>query len=85
MRRQFFVDRVFSYPGSPEGIEDAVPAGQNIEETVAALEAEGERFEFFQRYDLIDAGRYWLNRQLKRCFVEDGRVVVLDRRGGGHG
>ncbi len=84
-RRQFFIDRVFSHPGSPEGVEDAVPAGPSIDEAVAALEAERERFEFFRRYDLIDTGRYWLNRQLKRCFVEDGRVVVLASGGGGHG
>ena len=87
-KRQFFVDRMFCYPGLSEGvesIEDAVPAGQSIDEAVAALEADRERFEFFKRYDLIDAGRYWLNRQLKRCFVEDGRVVVIDSdRGGAH-
>jgi len=80
-KRQFFVDRTFRYPGLPEGlesIEDAVPAGATVEEALAALEAERERLEFFQRYDLIDAGRYWLNRELKRCFVEDGRVVVMD-------
>jgi hypothetical protein len=80
-KRQFFVDRTFRYPGlseGPESIEDAVPAGKSIDEAMAMLEAERERFEFFQRYDLIDAGRYWLNRELKRCCVEDGRVVVMD-------
>lgn len=46
-----------------------------------SLEADRERFEFFKRYDLIDAGRYWLNRELKRCFVEEGRVVVMDSGG----
>ena len=83
-KRQFFVDRTFRYPGLSEdleSIEDAVPAGRSIEEALASLEADRERFEFFQRYDLIDAGRYWLNRELKRCFVEDGRVVVMDSGG----
>jgi len=58
-----------------------VPAGKSIDEAVAMLEAERERFEFFQRYDLIDAGRYWLKRGLQRCFVENGRVVVMDPKG----
>ena len=82
-KRQFFVDRTFRYPGQSEGlesIEDAVPAGKSIDEAMAMLEAERERFEFFQRYDLIDAGRYWLNRELQRCLVEDGRVVVMDSK-----
>jgi hypothetical protein len=82
-KREFFVDRTFRYPGLSEGlesIEDAVPAGKSIDEAVAMLEAERERFEFFQRYDLIDAGRYWLNRGLQRCFVEEGRVVVMDSK-----
>jgi len=86
-KRQYFVDRTFRYPGLSEGlesIEDAVPAGKSIDEAVASLEADRERFEFFQRYDLIDAGRYWLNRELKRCFVEDGRVVVMDSGGEAH-
>ena len=79
-KRLFFVDRVFHYPGLPEdreSIEDAVPAGQSVDEAVVALEANRDRFEFFRRYDLIDAGRYWLNRDLKRCLVVDGRVVVM--------
>ena len=83
-KRQFFVDRTFRYPGRSEGLEsmeDAVPAGKTIDDAMAMLEAERERFEFFQRYDLIDAGRYWLNRGLQRCFVEDGRVVVMDPKG----
>ena len=78
-KRHFFVDRVFNYPGSSEGlesIEDAVPAGQSVDEALAALEADRDRFEFFKRYDLIDSGRYWLNRDLKRCLVVDGQVVV---------
>jgi hypothetical protein len=79
-KRQFLLDRTFHYPGSPEGlesIEDAVPAGQSVDEALAALEADRDRFEFFRRYDLIDAGRYWLNRDLKRCLVVDGQVVVM--------
>ena len=79
-KRQFFVDRTFRHSGLSEDIEtieDAVPAGKSIDEAMAMLEAERERFEFFRRYDLIDAGRYWLNRQLKRCVVVDGRVVVI--------
>jgi hypothetical protein len=83
-RGQFFIDRTFRYPGLSEGlecIEDAVPAGKSLDEAVAMLEVERERFEFFQRYDLIDGGRYWLNRELQRCFVEDGRVVVMDPKG----
>ena len=83
-KRQFFVDRTFRYPGLSEGlesIEDAVPAGKSIDEAMAILLEERERFEFFQRYDLIDAGRYWLNRGLQRCCVEDGRVVVMDPKG----
>ena len=77
---QFFVDRTFRQSGLSEDvetIEDAVPAGTTIDEGMAMLEAERERFEFFRRYDLIDAGRYWLNRQLKRCVVTHGRVVVI--------
>jgi hypothetical protein len=42
------------------------------------LETEKERFEFFKRYALVDTGRYWLNRELKRCFVEDDKVIVTD-------
>ncbi len=79
-KRQFFVDRVFNYPGLPEGlenVEDAVPAGQSIDEALAMLESEKVRFEFFQRYDLIDAERYWLNRDLRRCLVVDGQVIVM--------
>jgi len=79
-KRHFFVDRMFNYPGSSEGlesIEDAVPAGQSVDEALAALEADRDRFEFFKRYDLIDSGRYWLNRDLKRCLVVDGQVVVM--------
>ena len=43
----------------------------------------GEEFshspEFFKKFDLIDTGRYWLNRDLKRCIVDDGKVVVIDK------
>ena len=59
-------------------IEDAVDAGKTIDEAIDMLAIEQERFEFFKRYDLIDAGRYWLNRDLKRCFVDDGQVIVID-------
>ena len=87
-KRQFFIDRSFRYPGSPtdlDHVEDAVPAGSSIDEAIALLEAERGRFEFFQRYDLIDDGRYWLNRQRQRCIVEDGRVVVMDLEHDGGG
>ncbi len=63
-------------------IEDAVDAGKTIDEALESLELEKQWFEFFKRYDLIDAGRYWLNRDLPRCFVDDGKVVVLDSHGG---
>ena len=79
-KHQFFIDRTFRHSGLSEDvetIEDAVPAGKTIDEAMAMLEAERERFEFFRRYDLIDTGRYWLNRQLKRCVVTDGRVIVI--------
>lgn len=72
---------VFLYPDLPgdvDTIDDAVPAGKTIDEAVECLEAERERFEFFKRYDLIDTGRYWLNRDLKRCWVDEGKVVVID-------
>jgi hypothetical protein len=84
-KRQFFIDRTFSYPGEPEDVEsidDVVSVGSSIDEAIATFEAEREHFEFFKRYDLIDAGRYWLNRELQRCFIEDGRVIVMDTRGG---
>jgi len=58
--------------------QDAVPAGKTIDEAIEMLEAERQRFEFFKRYDLIDTGRYWLNRDLKRCLVDDGQVIVID-------
>ena len=80
-KRQFFVNRSFTYPDMPdevETIEDSFTAGKTIDEAIAALEAEKERFEFFKRFDLIDTGRYWLNRDLKRCLVMDGQVIVID-------
>jgi len=79
-RRRFFVLRYFKYPDMPEElgtIEDAVEAGKTIEEALDMLAAEQERFEFFKRYDLIDTGRYWLNRDLRRCLVDDGQVIVM--------
>ena len=80
-KRQFFVNRSFTYPEMPGGfntIEDTVAAGKTIDEAVEMLEAERERFQFFKRYDLIDIGRYWLNRDLRRCLVDDGEVVVIN-------
>ena len=64
-------------PGDLETIEDVVPAGPTVDEAMESLEAERQRFEFFKRYDLIDTGRYWLNRDLKRCLVDEGKVVVI--------
>jgi hypothetical protein len=80
-KRQFFVNRSFTYPETPndfETIEDSVSAGNSIDEAVETLEAEKERFEFFKKFDLIDTGRYWLNRDLKRCLVDNGQVIVVD-------
>jgi hypothetical protein len=80
-RRRFFVNRSFRYPDLPEDfetIDDSVVAGKNIDEAIEILEAQKEHFEFFKRYDLIDTGRYWFNRDLRRCFVDDGKVVVID-------
>jgi hypothetical protein len=80
-KRRFFVNRSFRYPDLPgdiDVIEDVVPAGKSIDETIEMFDMEKERFEFFKRYDLIDTGRYWLNRDLKRCLVDEGRVVVID-------
>ena len=80
-KRRFYVNRVFRHPGGNEdvdNIEDAVPAGKTIDEAVEMLEAERQRFEFFKEFDLIDTGRYWLNIDLKRCLVDDGKVVVID-------
>ena len=81
IRRWFYVNRSFRYPDSENGldvIEDAVPAGKSVDEAVQMLDIEKERFEFFKHYNIIDAGRYWLNRDLKRCLVDDGKVVVID-------
>jgi len=80
-KRWFFINRSFTYPGLPEAfetIEDSVVVGKTIDEAIESLEAERQRFEFFKRYDLIDAGRYWLNRDLQRCLVDEGKVVVID-------
>ena len=59
-----------------ETIEDSEDAGGAVDETIASLEAERQRFEFFKCYDLIDTGG--LNRNLHRCLVDDGEVVVID-------
>ena len=80
-KRRFFVNRSFRYPDLPgeiDTIEDVVPAGKSIDEAIEMFDMEKEQFEFFKRYDLIDTGRYWLNRDLKRCLVDDGKVVVID-------
>ncbi len=80
-KRQIFINRSFIYPGMPnefDVIEDSFPAGKTIDEAIAALEAEKQHFEFFKKFDLIDTGRYWLNRDLKRCLVVDGQVIVID-------
>jgi len=80
-KRQFFVDRAFRYPDLPaelDPIGDSVPAGKTIDEAVECLRNEVERFLFFRRYDLIETQRYWLNRDLKRCIVDEGKVVVMD-------
>ena len=80
-KRQFFINRSFIYPDMPveiETIEDSFTAGKTIDDAIAALETERQRFEFFKQFDLIDTGRYWLNRELKRCLVMNGQVIVLD-------
>ena len=80
-KRQFFINRSFYYPGitsSLDTIEDSVTAGKTVDEAVEMLTLEIERFLFFKRYDLIDTGRYWLNKDLKRCLVDEGKVIVID-------
>jgi len=80
-KRKFFVNRSFTYPDLPEDcetIEDSVDAGRTIDEAIETMEAEKQRFAFLKRFDLIDIGRYWLNRDLKRCIVDDGKVVIID-------
>jgi len=79
--RRFFINRSFTYPDLPEDcetIEDSVVVGKTIDEAIEGLEAERQRFEFFKRFDLIDTGRYWLNRDLQRCLVDEGKVVVIE-------
>ena len=65
-------------PNEFETIEDSLDAGKTIDDAIAVFEAEKNRFEFFKQFDLIDTGRYWLNRELKRCLVMDGQVIVID-------
>ena len=80
-KRQFFINRSFMCPDMPnefETIEDSLDAGKTIDDAIAVFEAEKNRFEFFKQFDLIDTGRYWLNRELKRCLVMDGQVIVID-------
>ena len=80
-KRKFLINRSFTYPDLPEDfetIEDSVDAGKTIDEAIEMLEVEKERFGFFKKFDLIDTGRYWLNRDLKRCLVDDEKVIVID-------
>ena len=80
-KRKFLINRSFAYPDLPEDfeiIEDSVDAGKTIEEAIEMLEAEKHRFAFFKEFDLIETERYWLNRNLKRCLVDDGQVIVID-------
>jgi hypothetical protein len=80
-KRQFFINRSFintDIQDEFETIEDSCLAGKTIDDAIAAIEAEKNRFEFFKRFDLIDTGRYWLNRDLKRCLVDDEQVIVID-------
>ena len=80
-KRQFLINRSFTYPDLPEDcetIEDSVDAGKTIDEAIESMEAERQRFAFFKKFDLIDTGRYWLNRDLKRCLVDDEKVIVID-------
>ena len=80
-KKKFFINRSFRYPDLPEDvetIEDSVEAGRTIDGAIENMEAERERFAFFKEFNLIDTGRYWLNRDLKRCLVDDGKVVVMD-------
>lgn len=58
-KRRVFIHRSFTSPDLPEHfetIEDSEDAGGAVDETIASLEAERQRFEFFKRYDLIDTG-----------------------------
>lgn len=80
-KRKFFINRSFAYADLPEDvetIEDSVDAGETLDEAIEIMEAERQRFEFFKKFDLIDTGRYWLNRESKRCIVDDGKVVIID-------
>jgi hypothetical protein len=79
-QRQFFVDRFFHYPelaADVGSIDDSIEAGKTVDEAIECLRNEIERFTFFRRYDLVETRRYWLNRDLKRCIVDEGKVVIL--------
>ena len=80
-KRQFFINRSFTYPDKSnefDVIEDSFSAGKTIDEAIESLEIERQRFAFFKKFDLMDTGRYWLNRDLKRCLVDNGQVIVVD-------
>jgi len=77
-KREFLIQRSFKYPHIDEFIEDEFDAGETIEEAIFNLETEKQWFEFFHKHDLIDTGRYWLDRDLKRCLVDNGQVIVID-------
>jgi hypothetical protein len=80
-KRKFLINRSFTYHDLPEDfetIEDSVDAGKTIDEAIESMEAERQRFAFFKEFDLIETERYWLNRDLKRCLVDDGQVIVID-------
>ena len=72
-KREFLIQRSFKYPHIDDYIEDEFDAGKTITEAIASLENERQWFEFFHNHDLIDTGRYWLNRDLtvmpSRSFV----------------
>ena len=40
-----------------------------LAEAIEMLDIEKERFELFRQPGLIDTGKYWLHRDLKRCLT----------------